>query len=713
MKKTVKACCLFILISCLWNVAGAQDKKQTSAEYQKMREELLKKMKDLPPDEAKKVMDMLEQGEKNMAKAGPEMREREKDTALFPGRSGKLSSIPAKVMTKAEVQKYVGAVYTTIVTKVPAAHKKEIDKIITTTAPGKLSQLAIAGWYYRKAPVTAVALAAKASEQNVDDGLALNNLSALLNMGNVPEKAIPILLYLVQKLPNDPLVLNNLGQCYAALGDKANARLYLLRCVKINPKHPEANNTLGHIEAAEGNNARATDFAKNSLEGGFTEAASNLLKRVEPKKVYEATIPKVELPDGFNEYKIKLPQLQLLVTEAEAVKADTRAFGDALVATSGKLNNLYGPLEKEGLALMQKEQQKLFANPDRLSNFGRTFSSLATFKLRHFSKNVRADTDVLKKIDEDHRLQVTRLDSNYKKKALSIEAEYTEKIKGLKCADGRPGDCAQLERLTKERCIKLNDAANIYLKDRAGATENYRRKRQHFSLSVFYVTSYWGYLSAQNKQLAQAAYYKAAQEYINSLKIFNNSFTINPACGYQDRKPVKQEIAPEWKLECPVDIKIPFVVGELSVNCEEAGFSMGEGAQFSFTQNFITRQSTFSIGIGASASTGASLPGVEGSLAASVSQTLYITYDGINHISDLGMKFGAGVSAGYEFSGSVSKGGFEIEASKEGGSVKAGVGYTIGISSGYGPHIDFEEGPFKQLFAGEKQVNPQVNIYKK
>lgn len=93
-------------------------------------------------------------------------------------------------------------------------------------------------------------------------------------------------------------------------------------------------------------------------------------------------------------------------------------------------------------------------------------------------------------------------------------------------------------------------------------------------------------------------------------------------------------------------------------------------------------------------------------------------------MTDIGMRFGAGVSAGYGFGGAIPGGaGLDEDGvltpvggpgwSKDGNKIEDNIGYTISINSGFEPSITFTESKLKGLFPGEKQINPNVKLYKR
>ena len=74
---------------------------------------------------------------------------------------------------------------------------------------------------------------------------------------------------------------------------------------------------------------------------------------------------------------------------------------------------------------------------------------------------------------------------------------------------------------------------------------------------------------------------------------------------------------------------------------------------------------------------------MEAKLSVGVGESLFISFDGENKVSDAGLKFGGKFSAGAEVKGGKEiSPGKSIEVSRELGNKEAGAGYTIGINSG-------------------------------
>ena len=143
----------------------------------------------------------------------------------------------------------------------------------------KMEASAIAAWY-NEAPSQSILLLTIAAAQSNAANITLNNLAAVLNMGSLENKSLPILKYLVNIYPNSSIILNNLGQAYTGLGELDTAMVYFGRCLQREPNHPQANNTAGEIELSRGNAAAALQHFKNSLKGAYTEEAGRRVRFV-------------------------------------------------------------------------------------------------------------------------------------------------------------------------------------------------------------------------------------------------------------------------------------------------------------------------------------------------------------------------------------------------------------------------------------------------
>ena len=172
-----------------------------------------------------------------------------------------------------------------------------------------------------------------------------------------------------------------------------------------------------------------------------------------------------------------------------------------------------------------------------------------------------------------------------------------------------------------------------------------------------------------------------------------------------------EEILIEYP-KCPIDFELKLIVGKIALNCDKFSFSGGEVIRFKYEKDFKSKQSTMELGIGFGLDIAAGYGGFSASASASAAESVFITWDGNNNISDVGLSMGAKVSAGAEVSASKGVGEIikEIGATKQIGGVQGGVEATVAVNSGW----TFDEGPLKSVLnpPAPKQINPNVKTYK-
>lgn len=723
---------LFALILCATANAQEKGKPLTAAELQALME---KALENLPPDQREKMRKQME-GNIDKLLAGAQQSASQKFSLYFPEKDAAiLAALPKETLSLPALQSFIQRIAAAVTATLPATQLQEIARLAANRKPAELTLLAVGGWFYKSNPLTALALATKACTSPQTGALDLNNLAAMLQLSGWPQKAIPILQYLVEKYPQSAVANNNIGQAYALLGEKEKTKQYLMACIKLAPLHPEANNTMAHLEAAAGNMAQAAKHVAASLQGGYTNAAANFESKLPAKDRLPARIPEINMPDAFNEFRVNLPVPLQSVNDIPLHYATLEAWEQKFQKEKDLVMNLKNRFSKEEAALTQQQvdyfTEQRIKNPNlRLPPPGRTFTYMAAKQLDRMRNVYHSPLPGYK---NDYETAYAEIKNNYEKKTSSIVAQYRALLKGLKCPgkSAQENDCEKIQRLEKELCSKVQVVHNEMLKDKASALSTYRRRTQVEALRKFYMLSYWRFLSGVNLPQAQYYYYYEADQYLMIIdrlkepkepKSDTYSWSTCPPQYNYGKKDI--DLKMNWDFKCPVDIELPFFVGKLKTNCEEASFSMGEGASFNFSQNFKTHQYTFSVGIGTSISKAVKIPGVEGKLEASINQSIYITYDGDKKMTDIGMKFGAGVSAGYGFSGSIPGGaGLDEDGvltpvggpgwskDDDGNKIEGKIGYTISINSGFEPGIQFDEGPFTKLFPGEKQVNPRVRIF--
>ena len=623
------------------------------------------------------------------------------DNWKFPAKNiTLLSSLSKKIFTKSELVNFLNDIYSQLTKKFPAGITSSVQSIAAkkNNDGNKMGGAAVTGWYtnYRE---ESLLLIVKAAANNPDDGLLLNNCAAILNMSGIEEKAIPILKYTLQLYPGSSMVLNNLGQAYAGLGETDTAMVYLGRCIKIEPENTEANNTAGQIEAAKGHIEKAIEYFDQSIKSGYNKPAELKLRKIKKSSSIVSFVrPRVKYPEYFNLFKYKLPAQCTSTNNAAVADAEYKAFREMILHQIENYSRKIADLQ------IKYYQNPLTAKNFKKDDFGsQPFSEFCGIMARDVSKEFY---DNLNQYDKKFYADYANLENEYNGKLEAIKKTYKEReaaaIKNNCCGEGNISCCIP----DGEECKVCTELANQYLPKFAMLTEDFQEKNQDFIKRLFDEVIYWGYLHLHpisDDYFRKECFYPAVVSYLGTLGKVGVTRIIKP-CNFEpttataDSNEIKE-------IECPLDIEVPFVIGKFKLNCDKISFSGGEGAVFSYEKNFKTHQSTVSVGIGLKLELGGKSGPVKGGVSAGVSETLFITFDGNNGFADGGLKFNASASAE-----ATAEAGKVVKAKTEIAKEETGVGYTVGINSGW----NFNEGPFKGMIgtAREVQQNKNVKIFK-
>ncbi len=617
------------------------------------------------------------------------------DNWKFPAKNTSLlSSLPKKVFTKPELVSFLNDVYSQLSKKLPAGISLSVQSIAAkyNNNGSKMGDAAVAGWYtnYRE---ESLLLIIKAAANNPDDGLLLNNCAAILEMGGIEQKAIPILKYILQSNPGSSMVLNNLGQAYAGLGETDTAMVYLGRCIKIEPDNPEANNTAGQIEATKGNTEKAIRYFEQSIKGAYNKPAELKLRKIKKDvKIASFVKPRIKIPEYFNQYKYQLPAQCTSTDNAAVAEAEHKAFGEMI---SNQFKVYGGKLAEMNTRLIEMmgpgrpvKKDEFMAQP-----FSEFCGIMARDLLADFHKeNVSYD----KKYYEER----ATLENEYQSKYQVLKKGFTERE--TKCINENK-DCYP-ER--EEKCNAFNELANQYLPQFAVITEDWQEKNQVVLKKYFDELIYWHYLNKHplGGDWFRRQYYEIIVDFLGTLMKVAGTRIIKP-CDFKPATAAAKDSIAIQEIECPLEIEIPFIVGKFELSCEKFSFKAGEGAVFGYEKNFKTHQSTVSVGIGLKLELEGKVGPLKAGVTASTGETFFITFDGNNKFADGGVKFDAKASAGLE-----AEAGKSVKGKKDILKEETGVGYRLGIHSGW----NFNEGPFKGMIgpAPEVQKNKNVPIYK-
>lgn len=672
-----------------------------------------------------------------------------------------LESLP-KLSSKANVTSYVNDLHNQFLKKVNPELVTSFKQIETQLEKDilKMEVSALAAWY-NEAPSQSILLMTKAAANPKASDLTLNNLAALLNLGSLENKSLPILRYLENIHPDNAMVLNNLGQAYTGLGELNSAMMYFGRCIEQEPNHPQANYTAGEIELSRGNTIAATQYFKNSLYGAFKE---EVLQKVKPEsstsfkqietpvekdilkmetppiatwyndgpsqdillltnalepnyqqanytdgeielsssqhfknslnKDYTGDIRLVEpdmdideyithnlhIPEYFNENKYNVPAQCQNVNEAEALSAIYNGYNDMVNPLYEKYHTLSLEYAEKAKQDMQKRAEDAFAMK-KLSM--PPFFKKAGYAWDALMKKQKSDGEWLAQMDQDYRTRTNEIYEGFQSRSRSAGSD----------------------------CATQTANVNQYLREMADVTKAWQLKHITFNKKYINQVIYWSFLNSFSSNEFKWKFYTWVASYLNEMRSIAKTELWGPPCKEMEQRNTPAREIPIEEPECPIDLEIKLIVGKIALNCQKFSFSGGELVRFKYEKNFKSKQSTMELGIGFGIDLGTGFGGYKGSVSLNASESIFITWDGNNSISDLGLSMGAKAAVGVEKSSSMKVGDIvqEISNTKNIGSAETGVNATVGIDSGW----TFNEGPLNSVLnSAPTQINPNVNIYK-
>lgn len=614
------------------------------------------------------------------------------DNWKFPAKNTTLlASLPKKIFTKTELVGFLNDLYIQLSKKLPASVVSSVQAMAANykNDGNKMGDVAMMGWYSSH-PEESILLIVKAAAVNPDNEVLLNNCAALLNLGGIEQKAIPILKYVLQSYPDNSMLLNNLGQAYAGLGELDTAMVYLMRCMKITPEHAEACGTAGFIEESKGHTEKAVEYFEKSIKNGFSKTVYLKLRKLKKgRSIANLIRPRIKLPEYFNQFKYDLPPQCLSTSNAAIAEAEHNAFRKMITQQLQKYGAMYAELAQKK---MEKGMKIMNAN-----GTGRILSENEFMAQPYYELcNIMASevlNEYKKEMDEFHSKILKQYNSDLK----VIDTKYKAELKTLKegfqkreaecCGEGKSSSCCPTDA---EKCEAYNNLANTWLPQFAYITEELQKKVKLIFRTYFDELVYWHYLSLNpvSNDDFRMQYYYFIQQYLNTMGALCQTKIIKPCIaetitGSRQANAIKE-------MDCPLNFGFSFIVGSIQLDCEKFSIESGEIAIFKYEKDFKTRESTLNIGIGAALHLGKNF-------SIGAEEYAFIKFDGSGHFSDGGIKMEAYAEATL---------GEKVKSDKDKIGVKTEVGYTLGIESGW----NFNEGPFKNLLTPKPETPQKKNM---
>jgi tetratricopeptide (TPR) repeat protein len=608
------------------------------------------------------------------------------DFSLPQKNSTLLKNIPKSAPTKEKIIGYINALISELgknkeFSKDVEHAKQEIVKLKDPLGYNNAPSL----FWFSQAPITSITMSLMLAEKNNYDAVHLNNLSSLLIMNGNPERAIPILLYLENAEPNSIMINNNLGQAYFQLGDIDAAKKYFEKVLQKENFHIQANLTLGIIYAKMNRNKDAENCFINSLKGGYTDDAYNFLSELLPDVNVEELIYSDEevfegietsfIPSDYSDYamnnsgpsiNINLSSFPNLISSSEDYPSGFINFDNRCVQFPGSPEDI-GRFNGEITAMQDAWREWM----DVWSvEFESKMQNTVT-QLMH-NKQPEMNGPFIKKASFMIKVYGKQFDKRLKESSLLFSDKLTQALdtyrKSMEAVENRCRPIEDVDARNACLCAGQNEALSVFLGSMRGPYTTYCDYVSVLAMKYYNAISYWSSIAYDSNpmimntilQQTQAGYYAAMVSRFNlelplPCEVYNIDKSENINLAFSEPY-------------CPVNISIPFYIGELSLNCKSFSILGGEGMKFGYERDFTAKTSTVLFGPGAGAQSGA--------VNFEANALGFVTWNNDNSISDYGVRVTSGVSAGGV--GPFNAGGMEAQVQA---GVESGFSYSSSIKA--------------------------------
>ncbi len=623
----------------------------------------------------------------------------------FPVRNNKLlDALPVRTFTKEELVSYLHNLNLVLTERMRTIYGKDIsaipDRAVMMTGTG------IAFWMSGETGEGAL-IALKGSELNADNLTLLNNAGGMLTGAGLGYNAIPILQYALDKQPGNNLLLNNLGQAYLQLGDDKKAEQYLLQCVSTYKDYPDANLALAIIYNKRGNKASALKYGENSLRGGWSEGAYNLVTILKPNaNLMDYIRHRYKQPEYFNFDKYPLlPQCRDTKTTA-TLQPQYKALKEMLA----KVKEKYDILQRQEEEIVRKTipEKMMNAIKEKRSPF-RPFGIFANAVILNMAA-VEYNDRFTKffEYQKNYQTKKAKLIADCLEAQQQITAKYKSQKDALGEIDGEGADNSAYDKLIATICAAKEAVRNSYLNLIADINVNFQQNALHLYKDFFNDMAYWSYVGSIDDHHYKSIFYSLVSQFIGVLVEINTGYFYKACQPMEEaeKKSRKDIEIDDPNCYIPGKMELPLGVFKLEMSCESYKLEVGEGLVGKIEYDRGSGDFTLAFGVGGSVPRVLLKAGeAEIGLVAEAKSQLYIVFDKQGHPSDLGILWEA-----------------ELKLEAAMGEVK--YSNTIveeAVTAGLGSGVNMKEGGQLKKFIDEtfpvqpdaKQINKNVPLYKK
>ena len=271
-------------------------------------------------------------------------------------------------------------------------------------------------------------------------------------------------------------------------------------------------------------------------------------------------------------FKYDLPAQCTSTDNAEFAHAEQQAFNEMITGQMQAYGKLLGDL-------MQKKMQNISEWNGKARKLVKgEFMAQAFYGLcGEMARDVHDEyleeiTHLSKVVNIDYAEEMNKLEMAYENTLKTIQEGFAKREKDC-CGDGKPNTCCPTQ---EEKCTAYNNLANLYLPKFAVLTEEMQKKHLRVFRQYFDELVYWNYLLLNpiNEDNFRLKYYELIVQYLVTLGGINTTKVIHP-CEF-DKMTSSKDSNSINGIECPLDIDIAFVIGNIELNCDKFSIEGGE-----------------------------------------------------------------------------------------------------------------------------------------
>jgi tetratricopeptide (TPR) repeat protein len=553
------------------------------------------------------------------------------NAALLPGVDLKppvkdikrLSLIPSRPPTRVEITASLQQSIQQIQKGIPAPKIEEIKNITSNIPVEAINDKAIAEFYHDN-PKAGLLMLLQTTVKDPDEINMMNNLAAMFNLCGVEQKAIPILMYALEKVPNSSILLNNIGQAYMGLGEMQRAMNFFNQCLAIDEINPEANHSMGMLHYYKKEYDAAMSYFEKELSVAMRRSTLAMAYKMGKKFNLRA------LAANRNKHK-SVPQKNFFeeITLGKFSLPDFPGTAKDIITQKPEFDAYTASVQAEMFFWMNNAAKVSAAYNANADNYPGLYADL-----------VQAMLDELNEEFTPEYLNPYR--EKEAEKAGSILYENGVAIGKVKCPEPPAGSSIHVQQEFAIACCedKKRPIANKMVSELGAYV------KPLFDLGLQRWKSYINQLVAivqlDPNPSNQSVVYGAVAgyfAYLNTAMIFYTSGEVNnllPDC-VPDYKPVNLDSLVqsdrEWRMNCPASFNIEADLGgaTIKIDCNKYAVEVGAGIMAGYEHDFKSGKSTLLLGVGIKDKLG-------GILKVEAKSQFYLTYDNNKEFSDFGIR---------------------------------------------------------------------------